>query len=30
VQLFCELQLDWDREKTTPEFADILFAVQGH
>jgi nicotinamidase-related amidase len=30
VQLICELQRDWNREKTTPEFADILFAVEGH
>ena len=30
VQLICELQRDWNREKTTPGFADILFAVEGH
>jgi nicotinamidase-related amidase len=30
VQLICELQRDWNREKTIPEFADILFAVEGH
>jgi nicotinamidase-related amidase len=30
VQLICELQRDWNRERTTPEFADILFAVEGH
>jgi nicotinamidase-related amidase len=30
VQVICELQRDWNREKTTPEFADILFAVEGH
>ncbi len=30
VQLICELQRDWNREKTTEGFADILFAVEGH
>jgi len=30
VQLICELQRDWNRERTTPGFADILFAVEGH
>ena len=30
VQLICELQRDWNRERTTAEFADILFAVEGH
>lgn len=30
VQLICELQRDWLREKTVPEFAKILFAVEGH
>jgi len=30
VQLICELQRDWNREKTTQGFADILFAVEGH
>lgn len=30
VQLLCELQRDWNRERTTPGFADILFAVEGH
>ena len=30
VQLICELQRDWNREKTTPGFADILFAIEGH
>ena len=30
VQLICELQRDWNREKTTPGFAEILFAVEGH
>jgi nicotinamidase-related amidase len=30
VQLICELQRDWNREKTIPGFADILFAVEGH
>jgi hypothetical protein len=24
------LQRDWNREKTTQGFADILFAVEGH
>jgi nicotinamidase-related amidase len=30
VQLICELQRDWNRQKTVPGFADILFAVEGH
>lgn len=30
VQLICELQRDWNRGKTAPGFADILFAVEGH
>ncbi len=30
VQLACELQRDWARTKTVPEFANILFAVEGH
>jgi nicotinamidase-related amidase len=30
VQLICELQRDWNREKTVPGFANILFAVEGH
>jgi nicotinamidase-related amidase len=30
VQLICELQRDWNRERTTAGFADILFAVEGH
>ncbi|TXI03523.1 MAG: hydrolase [Rhizobium sp.] len=30
VQLICELQRDWNREKTVPDFAEILFAVEGH
>ena len=30
VQLICELQRDWNRERTTPGFAEILFAVEGH
>jgi nicotinamidase-related amidase len=30
VQLICELQRDWNREKTTAGFVDILFAVEGH
>lgn len=30
VQIICELQRDWNREKTTQGFADILFSVEGH
>lgn len=30
VQLICELQRDWKRAETVPEFANILFAVEGH
>jgi nicotinamidase-related amidase len=30
VQLICELQRDWNRERTTADFARILFAVEGH
>ena len=30
VQLICELQRDWNRATTAGEFADILFAVEGH
>ncbi|MEO9132288.1 MAG: hydrolase [Sphingomonas sp.] len=30
VQLICELQRDWNRAATAAEFADILFAVEGH
>jgi nicotinamidase-related amidase len=30
VQFICELQRDWLREETVPEFAEILFAVEGH
>lgn len=30
VQLVCELQRDWNREKTVPGFAEILFTVEGH
>ncbi len=29
VQLICELQRDWARKDTAPEFARILFAVEG-
>lgn len=29
VQLICELQRDWNRDRTTREFAEILFAVEG-
>ena len=28
VQLICELQRDWAREKTAPKFAEVLFAVE--
>jgi nicotinamidase-related amidase len=30
VQLICELQRDWNREKTVPGFAEILFTIEGH
>ncbi|MGH8159984.1 MAG: hydrolase [Rhodanobacter sp.] len=30
VQLVCELQRDWNREKTVDGFAEIVFAVEGH
>lgn len=30
VQLICELQRDWSRDKTVPGFAEILFAIEGH
>lgn len=30
VQLICELQRDWNRKATVPEFGKILFAVEGH
>lgn len=30
VQLICELQRDWNRKETVPDFAKILFAVEGH
>jgi nicotinamidase-related amidase len=30
VQLACELQRDWNRTDTAQEFANILFAVEGH
>jgi nicotinamidase-related amidase len=29
TQLICELQRDWRRKETVPEFAKILFAVEG-
>jgi nicotinamidase-related amidase len=29
IQLVCELQRDWLRKETVPEFANILFAVEG-
>jgi nicotinamidase-related amidase len=30
VQIACELQRDWLRERTVPGFADIVFAVEGN
>ncbi len=30
VQLLCELQRDWSRKETAGQFAEILFAVEGH
>jgi nicotinamidase-related amidase len=30
AQLACELQRDWQRKETVQEFANILFAVEGH
>jgi nicotinamidase-related amidase len=30
VQLACELQRDWVRAETAAQFAEILFAVEGH
>jgi nicotinamidase-related amidase len=30
VQIICELQRDWNRKATAPEFAKILFAVEGN
>jgi nicotinamidase-related amidase len=30
VQLLCELQRDWVRTETAQQFAEILFAVEGH
>jgi nicotinamidase-related amidase len=30
VQLICELQRDWARKETAPEFSEILFAVEGN
>ncbi|HWD29019.1 MAG TPA: hydrolase [Rhizomicrobium sp.] len=30
VQLICELQRDWNRTATAPDFAKILFAVEGN
>ena len=29
TQFICELQRDWNRKATAPEFANILFAVEG-
>jgi nicotinamidase-related amidase len=29
TQFICELQRDWNRKETVPEFAKILFAVEG-
>jgi Isochorismatase family len=30
VQLICELQRDWNRQKTVPSFVEILFSIEGH
>jgi nicotinamidase-related amidase len=30
VQVLCELQRDWSRKETAGQFAEILFAVEGH
>jgi nicotinamidase-related amidase len=30
IQLACELQRDWNRERTAPGFAGIVFAEVGH
>lgn len=30
VMLACELQRDWSRKETVPEFADIVFSVEGN
>jgi nicotinamidase-related amidase len=30
VQVICELQRDWQRTATVPQFSEILFAVEGH
>jgi nicotinamidase-related amidase len=30
VQFLCELQRDWARTETAQQFAEILFAVEGH
>ena len=30
VQVLCELQRDWARTETAKQFAEILFAVEGH
>lgn len=30
TQLICELQRDWNRKATAPDFAKILFAVEGN
>jgi nicotinamidase-related amidase len=30
VQVLCELQRDWSRKETAGDFAEILFAVEGH
>ena len=30
VQMLCELQRDWSRQETSGQFAEILFAVEGH
>jgi nicotinamidase-related amidase len=30
TSLICELQRDWNRKGTVPDFGEILFAVEGH
>ncbi len=29
VQLICELQRDWNRERTVPAFSEILISLEG-
>ena len=30
TSLICELQRDWNRKETVPQFASVLFTVEGH